>query len=285
VKNRFWKTPGIFSSGEAETFLRKRERYCVGACCRYLGRGSKSRYWYAKDGFLLHVRRVLFPVFHFLEKPRRLPLPRRLEKLVAKEGLHAAQGLIEDVELLETALPVSIASETIDYDLMELDHASELRNTGRTPGSARAAGIEAGVLFRIPGPEDINGLFPLQAGYDQEEVLPRAAVFNPAVCLYNLQAIISTGLVLAAEYEGRLVGKINVNAESFTRLQIGGVYVDPAFRGRGIGGAMIAEFIRLLGSRGKGFTLFVKKQNAAARRVYDRIGFTKLADYRIDYFV
>jgi predicted GNAT family acetyltransferase len=81
------------------------------------------------------------------------------------------------------------------------------------------------------------------------------------------------------------VGKININAESFTRLQIGGVYVDPACRGRGIGGALIAGFIRLFAFREKGFTLFVKKQNAAARRVYDRIGFTKLADYRIDYFM
>jgi ribosomal protein S18 acetylase RimI-like enzyme len=142
-----------------------------------------------------------------------------------------------------------------------------------------------GVILRVPGPEDADALFPLQAGYDQEEVLPRAAVFNPAVCRKNLEAIISTGLVLAAEYSGRLVGKININAESFTRFQIGGVYVDPACRGHGIGSALIAGFIRLFAFRGKGFTLFVKKQNAAARRVYDRIGFTKLADYRINYYM
>jgi predicted GNAT family acetyltransferase len=274
VKNRPWKTPGLFSSGGAEAFLRERERYCVGACYRYLTMKAKSRYWYTEGGFLLLVRRLLFPVFHFREKAGYLPLPRRLEKIAAKEGFHAIQGLAKDVELLETALPGNVPSETIDYDLMELDRASETR---RVP-------YPAGVLLRVPGQKDINDLFPLQAGYEQEEVLPRAAVFNPAVCLYNLQAAVSTGRILAAEYEGRLVGKININAESFTRFQIGGVYVDPACRGRGIGGAMIAEFVRVFGSGGKGFTLFVKKQNAAASRVYGRIGFTKLADYRIDYF-
>jgi GNAT superfamily N-acetyltransferase len=290
VKNRFWKKPGLFSSGETEAFLRKRERYSVGACYRYLALRNESLYWHTENGFLIHVRRTLFPVFDFAEDVYRLPLPRRLEKIFVKEGLHAAQGLVRDMELLGPALYGCgvIPSETIDYDLMELDYPREMADSGRDPPVGLPPVLpEANreTIFRIPGPEDTDALFPLQAGYDQEEVLPRAAVFNPAVCRKNLETIISTGLVLAAEYRGRLVGKININAESYTRSQIGGVYVDPACRGQGIGSALIAEFIRLFAPRGKGFTLFVKKQNAAARRVYDRIGFTKLADYRIDYFM
>jgi RimJ/RimL family protein N-acetyltransferase len=278
VKNRFWKKTGLFSSGEAEAFLRKREQYCVGACYRYLTIREKSRCWYAENGFLIHVRRALFPVFDFGKETYRLSLPRRLEKILVKEGLHAAQGLARDMEFLEPALSGCglVPSETIDYDLMELDHTREIA-AGRI--------YPAGLRLRVPGPEDTDALFPLQAGYDQEEVLPRAAVFSPAVCRKNLEAIISTGLILAAEYEGRFVGKINVNAESFTRLQIGGVYVDQACRRRGIGGALIAGFIRFFAFKGKNFTLFVKKQNAAARRLYDRIGFSKLADYRINYYM
>ncbi|MDR0402086.1 MAG: GNAT family N-acetyltransferase [Treponema sp.] len=281
-EKRFWKTPGLFPSGETEAFLRKRERYCVGACFRYLAMREKSRCWYAEDGFLLYARRILFPVFDFGEEPRRLPLPRGLEKFLLKERLHAVQGLTRDVELLEAALSGIVPSEPIDYDLMELGDTGD----SRSPLSVFLAEAESrGIRLRVPGPEDADALFPLQAGYDQEEVLPQSAVFNPAACRKNLEAIISTGLVLAAEYRGRLVGKINANAESFTRLQIGGVYVEPACRGRGIGGALTAGFIRLFASRGKIFTLFVKKRNGAARRIYDRIGFTKLADYRIDYFL
>jgi RimJ/RimL family protein N-acetyltransferase len=289
VKNRFWKKPGLFSSGETEAFLRRRERYSVGACYRYLALRNESLYWHAENGFLIHVRRTLFPVFDFAEDACRLPLPRRLEKIFAREGLHAAQGLVRDMELLGPALSLCgvIPSETIDYDLMELDYPRELTDSGRNPFAVMSPVPPANrdIILRVPGPEDADALFPLQAGYDQEEVLPRAVVFNPAVCRKNLEAIISTGLVLAAEYRGRLVGKINLNAESYTRSQIGGVYVDPACRGRGIGSALIAGFIRLFASRGKGFTLFVKKQNAAARRVYDRLGFTKLGDYRIEYFM
>jgi RimJ/RimL family protein N-acetyltransferase len=291
VKKRFWKKPGLFSSGETEAFLRKRERYSVGACYRYLALRDESLYWYTENGFLLHVRRTLFPVFDFAEDAyrRRLPLPRRLEKICAGEGLHAAQGLVRDMELLGPALSLCgvIPSETIDYDLMELGYPREVPDSGRDPFSVVSPALPRAnrdIILRVPGPEDADALFPLQAGYDQEEVLPRAAVFNLAVCRKNLEAIISTGLVLAAEYQGRLVGKININAESYTRSQIGGVYVDPACRGRGIGSALIAGFIRLFASRGKDFTLFVKKRNAAARRMYDRIGFTKLGDYRIDYF-
>ena len=278
MKNRFWKKTGLFSSGAVEAFLRKRERYCVGACYRYLTLRETSRCWYAENGFLIHVRRTLFPVFDFGKETYRLSLPRRLEKILVKEGLHAAQGLVRDMELLEPAFFGCglVPSETIDYDLMEMDHAREIAVNRTCPADLR---------LRVPGPEDADALFPLQAGYDQEEVLPRAAVFNPAVCRKNLEAIISTGLVLAAEHEGRLVGKINVNAESFARFQIGGVYVEPACRGRGIGSALIAGFIRFFAFRGKHFTLFVKKQNGAARRLYDRIGFSKLADYRIDYFM
>jgi predicted GNAT family acetyltransferase len=274
VKDRFWKKPGLFSSGETETFLRKRERYCVGACYRYRAMRDQSHCWSAKNGFLLYLRRTLFPVFNFGEETRRLALPRRLEKILAEERLHAAQGLIRDMELLEPALSGIVPSETTDYNLMELDHAREITGSPNR-----------NITLRVPGPEDVDALFPLQAGYDQEEVLPQAAIFNPAVCRKNLEMIVSAGLILAAEYEGRLVGKININAESFTRLQIGGVYVDPACRGRGIGSALIAGFIRLFAFRKKGFTLFVKKQNVAARRVYDRIGFTKLADYRINYYM
>ncbi|MDR2143283.1 MAG: GNAT family N-acetyltransferase [Treponema sp.] len=278
MKDLFWKKPGLFSSGEAEAFLRKREQYCVGACYRYLTMREKSRRWYAENGFLIHVRRTLFPVFDFEKETPRLSLPRRLEKILVKEGLHAAQGIARDMELLEPVFSGCglIPSETIDYDLMEMDHTRMISPNRTYP---------AGLRLRVPGPEDTDALFPLQAGYDQEEVLPRAAVFSPAVCRKNLEAIISTGLILAAEHEGRLVGKINVNAESFTRLQIGGVYVAPDCRGRGIGGALIAGFIRFFAFRGKYFSLFVKKQNAAARRLYDRAGFSKLADYRISYYM
>jgi predicted GNAT family acetyltransferase len=162
--------------------------------------------------------------------------------------------------------------EGIDYDLMGLDREPSRKNG------------PPGLILRRPGIMDMNGLFVLQAGYEKEEVIPRGAEFNPAACRLTLQHLMEEDQILAAELEGRLVGKINLSARSFSRCQIGGVYVHPDYRGRGIARRMIAEFIRPLLARGWGITLFVKKNNSAARAVYRGLGFEFCADYRISYY-
>jgi predicted GNAT family acetyltransferase len=130
----------------------------------------------------------------------------------------------------------------------------------------------------------MDELFILQSGYEKEEVLPAGADFNPAVCRWNLERILAEERVLAAELDGRLVGKINTSAGSFTRNLIGGVYVHPDFRSRGIAQRMTAEFTGTLIAEGRGISLFVKKRNLSAKTVYRRLGFTAVGDYRISYY-
>jgi predicted GNAT family acetyltransferase len=127
-------------------------------------------------------------------------------------------------------------------------------------------------------------LFALQSAYEKEEVLPKGAVFNPTASLLGLARVLAEGRILAAELEGRIVGKINTSAVSFTRCQIGGVYVHPDFRSMGIGRRMTAEFARALIRQGRGVSLFVKKRNTAARRAYLHVGFETVGDYRISYY-
>ncbi|MCL1958078.1 MAG: GNAT family N-acetyltransferase, partial [Spirochaetes bacterium] len=114
--------------------------------------------------------------------------------------------------------------------------------------------------------------------------LPKGANFSPAASRVNAANIIAKGQVLAAEVDGRFVGKINVSAVSFTRYQVGGVYVYPDFRGRGIAGAMAYEFISSLISQGRGVTLFARKSNNAACRLYKSLGFKNINDYCILYY-
>jgi ribosomal protein S18 acetylase RimI-like enzyme len=278
--------------GKTEDFLRARERYCVAACFRYLNMTPNDRFWYADEsddsgfrGLIVYARRCLFPVFLADGKQAQtfpggaFSLPGRLRQLLTKDGLHAVQGLRDDLEFLLPFLECQgfSASEIVDYDLMQLD----LSRRDNVPAPKRPREI----TIRPPVPEDLDALFPLQSGYEHEEVIPRGGVFNPAACRNTLRSLIAGGRILVAETGGRIAGKINVNAESFTRLQIGGVYVDPAFRGRGIAKAMTAEFVHRMMPLGKGFTLFVKTGNPAARAVYDRTGFTRLAAYRIAYFL
>jgi predicted GNAT family acetyltransferase len=130
----------------------------------------------------------------------------------------------------------------------------------------------------------MNALAALQAAYEREEVLPTASEFNATASRLNIERIFTREQMLVAELDGRLVGKINTNAITFTRYQVGGVYVLPDYRGKGIARRMAGAFIDSLIAQGRGISLFVKKTNHAARSVYQRIGFDILGDYRISYY-
>jgi uncharacterized protein len=266
---------------KAEAFLREREKYCVSASARFLDmKERRDHIWHMPgtegeiSALLLHSRQTLFPVFN---KNPQIPAPRFLNRFLGKVYIHALQGLREDAERLETLMEDQgyYAADRIDYELMNLDDALK-------PGTLRAC--PASLALRPPLSEDEDALFALQSAYEQEEVLPANAVFNPAVTRLNTQNILEREQVLVAELDGQVVGKINTSAESFTRYQIGGVYVRPDCRNLGIGSKMTAVFAEGLLAQGKGLSLFVKKRNAAACKVYRKIGFSVTADYRITYY-
>jgi len=313
--------PAAFSAaadgGGLEGFLREREALCVNAVSR-LYSGMIAHAWAAAApsrgagaaavtpadricGLLLYGKKILFPVFdfppaaaaEFLQKV--MPLPRFLALVVKSDPLHAAQGLAADMDMLEAALGKKgvFPSARYEYELRGLDcqRASFLKEPGGTGGPMGGTGGPPGSLCGPPGlairraeMADAGALFPLQAGYEQEEVLPRGAAFNAESCRRGLERLLAGDMVLAAELEGRFVGKINVNARSLNFFQIGGVYVLPEYRRLGIARAMTAALVREFSALKGRFTLFVKKINAPALRVYESLGFTKTGDYRISYF-
>jgi ribosomal protein S18 acetylase RimI-like enzyme len=277
-----------------EEFLRSGEQYCVNACAKFLQTHSlHDQEWYLTScnevsrtspeetvrAMLLRSGGMLFPVFG---TARDIPPPRFMNGLLGRSflgrtSIHAVQGLLDDTELLEAALASMgyHAAEHRDYDLMALGHPPERESP--------AANLR-GLILRKPGFTDLEAMLPLQAGYEKEEVLPKDAAFNPASCRLNLSSILAREQSLIACLENRIVGKINTNAASFTRLQVGGVYVLPEYRGLGIGRRMTAAFVGELIKQGRGLSLFVKKDNPAARAIYDGAGFSVVADYRISYY-
>jgi len=265
----------------AEAYLREREKFCVAASARFLQlQNKRSHVWRLSNpagnifALLLHHRRTLFPVF---EKNPSISAPHFLNRFLGKVPIHAVQGLRDDTELLETLMENSgyFAAERIDYDLMSID---------TPPRQEALKSGPAGLKLRKPEAGDEESIFILQSSYEQEEVLPKSAAFNPTVCRLNMEHILSSEHILLAELDGQIVGKINTSAESFTRYQIGGVYVRPDCRGRGIAVRMTAVFIQNLLDSGRGITLFVKHRNNAARAAYRKVGLSTLADYRISYY-
>ncbi|GHV84933.1 hypothetical protein AGMMS50230_05410 [Spirochaetia bacterium] len=290
-----WKKAGKRKLPAVEAFLRRRECFCVGAVSRFLG--GPDYIWTAPSArqdhagqdqlaaLLLYCRQLLFPVFN-LSPPEAaefrmtgMPLPSFFSLVLLTMPLHAMQGLAEDMDLLEITLEKRKILPAVKFDYELRSFEADPENPPPVPKGP------PGLIIRKSEPEDINGLFPLQAAYEKEEVLPPGAEFNPAVCLKGLEYLVAGNKTLTAELDGMLVGKININAQSFNRFQIGGVYVLPEFRNLGIARIMTVSLIRELSSRKKDFTLFVKKANAPARKVYDKIGFAKIGDYRINYYL
>jgi ribosomal protein S18 acetylase RimI-like enzyme len=264
----------------AEFFLREREKTCVPACAGFMRLERPGRVWFMPDragniaSLLIHNRGSLFPV---LGEDKDVPAPRFLGRFLSLIPIHSVQGLTRDTEIFETFLGEAGRRSVnhIDYDLLYTD---------KEPRSGTLPTGPAGLILRPPDVTDIEALFPLQAAYEREEVLPPDTAFNPASCRLSLERIVRREYVLAACLGSRIVGKANTNAESFTRCQIGGVYVNADCRGLGIATRMIAAMVGELIAGGKGVSLFVKKWNAAARAVYRRIGFVSAGEYRITYY-
>jgi ribosomal protein S18 acetylase RimI-like enzyme len=262
----------------AEELLQVNERWCMNACGRFLKGGSPVWVLDGKRGvpsaLVIHSRQTLLPV---LCDQETVPLPRFIRSIFGgRAPLHSLQGRKNDVLVMEKALEEMglYAAEKKDYDIMCIDH----------PPLPCHSAAPMNLVIRKPVPEDMNALAALHAAYEQEEVLPAASEFRPAASRLNIERIFAEEQMLVAALDGCLVGKINTNAVAFTRCQIGGVYVHPGYRGMGIAGRMTTEFVESLAAQGRGVSLFVKKTNIAARKVYLRIGFEIQGDYRIDYY-
>ncbi|MDR2803755.1 MAG: GNAT family N-acetyltransferase [Treponema sp.] len=275
---RWWKAHEIERIWP-ETLLRMKEIYYVAACARFRTMNFiKDHAWVFSSGgtsasaMLLHSGGTLFPVF---DGKTDIAVPFFLERALKNVTIYSLQGLAQEVETLEAMLaPFGIyGHETINCKLMVME-----KNPGPT-----GIKMPAGLTLRFPEMSDINGLLPLQAAYEKEEVLPAGAIFDIRSCFYNLDRIIRKEKVLIALHNGRIVAKINTNAKSYSRYQIGGVYVLPEYRKRGIASGLTAAFSRLLLAKKHGINLFVNHGNAAARKAYARCGFQELSDYKIVY--
>lgn len=276
-----WNTLKGEAKGRVRAFLEARESLCVPACERFLAwDDGPDRIWYARDGegaivsiLILSATGILYPV---LAEPDRAGNHSGIAHCMAARRIRSIQGQAGAVALCEGILEKrgQTRFERIDYALMRLD-ASPL-------ATALIAGPDALVIRRATH-EDADALFPLQAAYEKEEVIPAYASFKPAASRLALERILGNRIVLVALVDGVIVGKVNTNARSFSRDQIGGVYVLPEWRGKGIATRLVGELCAVLNDEERGINLFVKKRNTPAQRAYIRVGFEEYGDYRISY--
>lgn len=195
-------------------------------------------------------------------------------------------GAREHAQALESALGWS-AVLGIDYDVMSIEAAGLARaitpgDSGNHSGGTRTGGLR--VVNRRATLADLDALYPLAADYERTEVMTELHTFDPAVCRAMQRRSLERQIVYLATVGARVVARAQTNARGWSYDQIGGVYVDPEFRGLGLGRAVVSALLADLRERGRGATLFVKKSNEVARSLYRALGFSTIRDYRISYF-
>ena len=193
----------------------------------------------------------------------------------AAKQLHSVMGLRRDVEIIEASMTEK-PFRFIDYHLMTMDRAFSR--------SQRSPNKQMKLRICSAHPRHIAELFPLQAAYEKEEVLLNPYKFNTGISHKLFQQNLKKETILFARMRHRVVAKAGTNALGFQYAQLGGVYTLQKFRNRGIGTILINSLINHLGESYKGVSLFVKKDNPAALRLYEKTGFEVREEFRISYY-
>ena len=190
-----------------------------------------------------------------------------------RRSLHSVMGCKRDVELVVRSVG-RLMKTTIYYDLLVLD-VGEIAKTAPSPEELK---------FRRAKPKDLIPLFPLQKAYEKEEVLLDPKRFNATATYMNLQQHLKRELIYYAVSARQIVAKAGTNARGYRFDQIGGVYTIDSHRNRGVATALMYVLLRHLAREDRGVCLFVKKDNPAALRLYEKLGFHKRDEFVIGYF-
>ena len=125
-------------------------------------------------------------------------------------------------------------------------------------------------------PDELDVLLPACVAMFTEEVGVSPTVGDGGV-LYRarVRELIAQGRAYARIEDGRVLFKAEIGAATRAACQVQGVWVDPALRGRGLGSAGTAAVVDLARRQvAPVVSLYVNDFNTAARRSYERVGFT-----------
>lgn len=96
----------------------------------------------------------------------------------------------------------------------------------------------------------------------------------------RVRELIRWGRAFARIEDGQVIFKAEIGALSAAACQVQGVWVNPDYRGRGIGQAGMAAVVeQSLRDMAPAVSLYVNDFNASARAVYDRVGFTQVGSF------
>ncbi len=132
--------------------------------------------------------------------------------------------------------------------------------------------------------KDANGLIGLQTDYSKEECLPSWGKIIPAEELLKLEKFLREENVIAVKKENLFLAKAQTNAATKKYMQIGGVFTRHEYRGQGLAAYLVNTIARNSLMDGKKAVLFVRMNNPAAIRAYEKAGFEAFGKYMMCYY-
>jgi predicted GNAT family acetyltransferase len=134
---------------------------------------------------------------------------------------------------------------------------------------------------RLVRPNELDLLLPACVAMFTEEVgVSPLAGDGGALYRARVEELIALQRAWARIEDGRVVFKAEIGATTADVCQVQGVWVDPARRGRGLGTtgtAAVAEQARA--TIAPVVSLYVNDFNVAARRAYEKVGFTQVGTF------
>lgn len=195
-----------------------------------------------------------------------------LEELLDRFPVQQFVGRLEEYTFLSSR--GSLPFRPRHYQLM-LRPERKGRTDGDLPGELESGGKNPWDLhFRPISEEEGSALWPLEKAYYLEEV------FTAPPDQKELEALKRRFQLRMRHYlqyglfdRGKLVARAMVNLYGLRFWQLGGVYTVPEWRSRGLACFLVGKLCRTVRAAGRRPMLFVRPDNLAAIRLYQRCGF------------
>jgi predicted GNAT family acetyltransferase len=210
---------------------------------------------------------VVYPVF---PDDDPAPLPGARELLSRLPEAWCVMGPSPWVTRAEPLMPNSHIQHRIEYEFLVRPAQTLTAPEGRGE-------------FRRARAGDLEALFPLQEGYEKEEVLFDPREFNAVVSRIHFLKSLKDQEIGGLWIEGAAVAKAGTNALTERWVQVGGVYTRPEFRRQGLQKRLLSCLLQSWFGEGRGACLFVKKTNPGALDLYRSLGFESSGEFTILY--
>lgn len=142
-------------------------------------------------------------------------------------------------------------------------------------------GVAPDPRVRAADAADLDILVPAAAAMFTEEIgyAPYRDARGEAHYRRLVTDMVRRGRSYVVVEHGRVVFKADVGSVGVGAAQIQGVWIDPAYRGRGIAAPAMAAVVEHTRRIGPLVTLYVNSYNAPALATYHRVGFTEVGQF------